>query len=250
MKPDYLFIAGCARSGTSALAQLLGSHGKAVMGMERFGHLVGKDDFRLRPAHFEPERFLHVQPGDTFYDDFGQFHQWDPQIVQKVQGGQLAYIGDKRPELYESYDALFAQFPSAKVIFIYRNINDVAASWNKRAADGENWPAHRDFKKAVFVWNNSLRATRDAIDKYTGKIVCLRYEDVFLEAKDLGNLYRWLGLDMDRTTQEKLKNILNNSRRLQEERQTFALSQEQRAFCEQHADFKREKALDALRIVK
>lgn len=39
---NKLFIAGCARSGTSALAQLIGSHSKVVLGMERFGCFYNK----------------------------------------------------------------------------------------------------------------------------------------------------------------------------------------------------------------
>ena len=103
-----LFIAGCARSGTSALVQLLTGSPKIVLGMERYGHLVQPDNFRLSPAHFIKERFLTLERDDTFYDNLLDFHKFDPNFVEKID--ECEWIGDKRPDLYESYDQLFEAF--------------------------------------------------------------------------------------------------------------------------------------------
>lgn len=246
----YLFIAGCARSGTSALAQLIGSHKEIVMGMERFGHLSLKNNFKLTKELFEAERFLNIHDDDTFYTDFKKFHAWDKDINIKVKNYDLKYIGDKRPELYTVYDELFQNFPEAKIIFIYRNVYEVAASWNKRAESKENWPASKDFKQAVYNWNNSLNLTIEALDKYQNNIVCLRYEDIFLNEMDLKPLYKWLDLEMDNATLEKYKNILFNSKRLQKERENFQLSEEQVNFCKNAASFRFEKQLDEIKIIR
>jgi len=245
----YLFIAGCARSGTSALAQLIGSHNQVVIGMERFGHLVTKDKFTLSEEHFTSERFLNIEPGDTFYNDFEKFHSWDENIIRKLNQGNLEYIGDKRPELYMVYDELIETFPNSKIIFIYRNIFDVAASWNKRAEEGINWPMHKNFKKAVHTWNYSLKTTIKAIQKYPDNICCIKYEDVLVDAKELTPLYNWLELNIDENTKTKQKNILMNSKRLQEERKNFALSEDQQEYCNQNADYKLEEQLNSTKLV-
>jgi len=244
----YLFIAGCARSGTSALAQLLGNHSKIVMGMERYGHLVNKDDFKLTPKHFEPERFLKIEPDDTFYNDFKKFHEWDERIEKKLKEKSYTYIGDKRPEFYLVYDELFETFPNAKVVFIFRNLYEVASSWNKRAEEGQNWPAHKNFQKAVYAWNDSLRKTLEALEKYPENIVCLRYEDIFIKGVDLKPLYDWLGLEVDEFTQKKYENTLIISRKLQENRKNFQISENQKAFCDEKASYRFEKMLDKIKL--
>ncbi|WP_122894011.1 sulfotransferase family protein [Arcobacter peruensis] len=246
---NKLFIAGCARSGTSALAQLLGSNDKVVMGMERFGHLYNKNKFEASADLFETKRFLTIEDGDTFYTDLEKFHAWDPNIIKKLESVNYEYIGDKRPEIYEVYDEMFNTFPDSKIIFIYRNLYEVAASWNKRAEAKENWPATKDFKKAVYAWNDSLRLTVEAIDKYPNQIACIRYEDVFVNAIDLKPLYAWLNIDMDANTHSKLKNILINSKRLQDERKSFQLSDEQKLFCDSTANFRFEKELNNIKII-
>jgi len=247
-KNKYLFIAGCARSGTSALAQLVGNHSKIVMGMERYGHLVNKGDFKLTPQHFEPDHFMKIEPGDTFYDDFKKKHQWDDRIEEKLKENKYIYIGDKRPKLYEVYDELFETFPNAKVIFIYRNLYEVASSWNKRAEEGENWPAHKDFQKAVYTWNNSLKNTMKALEKYPEKIMCIRYEDIFIKGVDLKPLYDWLGLEVDEYTKRQYEKTLIVSRKLQENRKAFQLSEAQKAFCDEKAMYKLEKMLNKIKL--
>ncbi|WP_196137735.1 sulfotransferase [Aliikangiella sp. G2MR2-5] len=244
-----LFIAGCARSGTSALAHLIGVNKDVVMGMERYGEFYKKDDFRIANNLFTKERFLDVRNGDTFYDDFAKFHRWDSNIENKLINGSYRYIGDKRPEIYEVYDEIYSVFPDAKCIFIYRDLFEVAASWNKRAEAKENWPATKDFKKAVFAWNNSLRLTLSALERYPEKIACVNYRDVFIDNRNLGPLYNWLELEFDRETVEKYENILANSLRLQKERSEYSLSAEQRAFCESNADFRFESMLDEKNIL-
>ncbi|HND14369.1 MAG TPA: hypothetical protein PLN78_05270, partial [Pseudomonadales bacterium] len=101
----FIFVAGCARSGTGALAQLLSASDDIVMGMERFGHLESKGSFSLTPNHFEKERFFDVRDGDTFYGNFDEFHRHDKRIREKFDS--CIYIGDKRPDLYECYDEIF-----------------------------------------------------------------------------------------------------------------------------------------------
>jgi hypothetical protein len=246
---NKLFIAGCARSGTSALAQLIGSHSKVVMGMERFGHLYDKKEFKVTERLFEPKRFLNVKKNDTFYSDFNEFHDWDPDIVDKLNNYNYEYIGDKRPEIYEVYDDVIKTFSGAKIIFIYRNIYEVAASWNKRASDGDSWAVNRDFKAAVSAWGESLRLTIDAMKKYPANIVCVKYEDVFLKSIKLAPLYEWLSLEIDYSTRVRLQNLLQYSDVLKQKRESFQLSKEKKEFCKQNAPFEFEGVLDKMNML-
>jgi len=245
----YLFITGCARSGTSALAQLIGSHGSIVMGMERFGHLVSHTNFTLTPEHFLPERFLDIRPEDTFYSNFSDFHCWDEFIYDKLNDNNLSYIGDKRPNIHLSYDQLFSRFPDALLIYIYRDIYDVAASWNKRAREKCDWSVSDNYKKAVHVWNQSLKYTKHALSKYPENIICVRYENAFIHMHDLLALYRKLNLDIDASSQEKLHEIQSISNVLKFKRNDHALSEKEISYCSKHASFSLEKELDQINLI-
>lgn len=241
----YLFIAGCARSGTSALTHLIGSHKTVILGMERYGHLVSPNDFRLKREHFDQDRFYNIQPGDTFYSSFEKFHGWDPRIRSKF--GYHEYIGDKRPELYEVYDKLNEEF-SPTIFFIYRNIVDVAASWNDRAAKNEGWPTHKDFTKAIHAWTSSIRLTIDAINKGV-KIFPINYERLFLEKASIRPIFDKLGLEIDDAVKEKHQNILANSDRLVIERTERALCNDQKRYVEENCNTKLGDKLDSYQII-
>ena len=175
----YLFISGCGRSGTSALAQLIGSHKRIILGMERYGHLVNNNNFSLTKSHFTKERFLNINENDTFYNDFDEFHKWDPNIKNKFVEG-YDYIGDKRPELYLAIEKLNKIFNYPKHIYIYRNIYDVAMSWEHRANVEKSWPEQRNYKMAVSNWNESLKIALDAVKKYKN-FACVKYENLYIK---------------------------------------------------------------------
>ncbi len=207
----FLFVAGCARSGTSALVQLLAGSPKVVLGMERFGHLVSPDNFSLTPEHFTKERFLRLEKEDTFYEDLYEFHKFDADLNDKLD--TCEWIGDKRPDLYESYDQLFDTFPNAKLIFIYRDIIDVASSYHGRIKEGKNWPASKNFQSAVKEWNRSLFLTREAINKgYDIHVV--DYNTIFCSNTDLSPLFKILDIDIDNELSEHIKNIRDRSNTL------------------------------------
>lgn len=242
----YLFIAGCARSGTSALTHLIGSHSKIILGMERYGHIVSPSNFSLTKEHFIKERFLNIQKDDTFYSSFEKFHSWDPNLIEKF--GTHEYIGDKRPELYLVYDELYKKFDDPIILFIYRNIYEVAASWNDRAAKGDGWPSHKDFTKSIYSWVDSIQMTLKAIAKGYN-VLPINYESLFIEQHTIKPIFDKLGIKIDDLTKEKYKNIIANSTKLVEERKIRQLSEEQVAYINAKCNTELYSSLDEYKII-
>lgn len=249
MYKNYLFIAGCPRSGTSALARLIGNHSKVVMGMERYGHLVLPNNFSLSESHFKPMRFFDMREGDTFYDNFDNFHKWCPDIREKLLHRHLDYVGDKRPDLYLVLDELFREFPTAKLLFIYRNVFDVAESWQKRAEEGVVWPREKNYKRAVESWSLSLNSVLSS-PYLKNQIVCVRYEDIFNENVDISPLYDALNLSFDDRSREAYTYALNVARSLRSKKSPALLTSENLEYIRERADFAAEKKMDEQNILR
>ncbi len=157
-----------------------------------------------------------MEAGDTFYEDVLDFHKFAPDMYEKFDSCTI--VGDKRPDLYESYDQLFENFPDAKVLFIYRDIEQVASSYAGRVKSGESWPASKDFKKAVIEWNQSLFFTLEAIKK-GHNIKVVEYNTIFSSDSELNDLLQYLNLTGDQDLKEGLKNIRARAKQLTESRQ-------------------------------
>ncbi|MBN2648945.1 MAG: sulfotransferase [Prolixibacteraceae bacterium] len=229
MTKKYLFIGGCARSGTSALTKLIGKHHDVVLGMERYNKLCHKMTYSLTKEHFEKERFFNIEKGDTFYNDFDQMHKYDSDIYHKFDN--CKYIGLKYPKIHTILDEIKTTFNDIKIIFIYRNIFDVANSWNQRAIIGKNWSKERDYKKAVITWNRSMRVIRRAINNGY-PIICMNYDDVFYSDKSLKPLYDLLDIENDEKTisnmRERAQIIKTNKKMI--------LNKEEIEYVEENAD--------------
>ena len=111
------------------------------------------------------------------------------------------YVGDKIPRLYERYQDLALAFPSARVVFMTRNLVDVAKSWKARANDSDDtlWPPSMDVNEAIRQWNESHHTTLAAIDEMD--IFVLRFEKLF-ELGDISPLFDFLDLEVTDGTQK------------------------------------------------
>lgn len=228
----YLFIGGCARSGTSALTKIIGSHKNIVLGMERFNNLLDKENYSLSKNHFIKERFFDIQFGDTFYNDFNQFHSWEPNIYKKFD--LSVYIGVKYTDIHKIIDELNSTFGEVNIFYIYRNIFDVAESWNKRAEKGNNWPSTKNYKEAVETWNQSLETIKRGIE--TGhKIHCIHFEDLLFSKKSIDELFKKINLNIDKNVLKTLKKLRNNApgKRMIK----GVLTDEEKIYIEENANF-------------
>jgi hypothetical protein len=211
---DYLFVCGCARSGTSLVTDLLTMHQDIAIGMERYQRLVTQEPEGFEPALFEPERFFDVRPGDTFYDDLEHFEHYG-RIRDRYAKARL--VGDKVPRLYEQYERIAQRFPGARVIFVTRELPAVAASARARATDPTDslWPRERGVASAIREWTEAHESTLAAFDDLP--IFVLRYETL-VKAPDVAPLLAFLGLEDDDGISDMLGWIAGRSTELEVER--------------------------------
>lgn len=158
-KQRYVFVCGTPRSGTTLLAKVFGSNGQVVLGIERFKRLLGCG---YVPELFVKDRFFDFQVSDTNarYEAYRDYYE---SARRKFEDAR--YIGDKIPNLYKRISQVNDAFSGeATFVFCYRNLFEVAASWNARAQNPKdrNWPEANDYREAVKHWNDSFRQALQA----------------------------------------------------------------------------------------
>jgi len=168
----FLFVCGCPRSGTSFLHRILTHHPAIAIGLERFN--LRTFARKTTPADFTQERFFHVEPGDTWYDDLSRFDWLYRNLDPRYDAAD--YVGDKTPRAYEVFDHLIAQFPDVRFLVIVRDVFDVAASYENRRKATTEWNPEWNARKAVEHWNESLRCTLAAAD--LAPVLPIVYEDL------------------------------------------------------------------------
>jgi hypothetical protein len=196
----YLFVFGCPRSGTTALARMLNWHPAIALGIERFRDLAKPGKLQeFTPALFEPGRLLDIRPTDTRGAKYNQH------LAAKLDGTHpIQMVGDKIPYLYLRLDHVCRAFPDAHMIAILRDPEPVALSWQRRADEpGDPWPAHQDAAAAFVEWERSVSIISEQFAKQANPLTIIDY-DRFLRVPDAltlaGNaerLFTVLGLASD-----------------------------------------------------
>jgi len=186
---EFVFVAGCSRSGTTALTQLLNRHPDVAIGYERFREIGWRGE--LNPALFEPERFRDFRPEDGRPSFVG-----DPMrepVLHKIHAARV--VGDKIPQLVENLEQL-DRFREAKVIFIIRDPFSIALSFNVRAENDRDvpWEPERNYVAAVREFNDSLRfllAYRE-----TGRPwLVVEYNNLFIHGHGADDVWKFVGVD-------------------------------------------------------
>jgi hypothetical protein len=228
---NYCFICGVARSGTTELRRLIASHPLAAIGVERYISRSFTPQF-LGPELFDKDRFFRLEEGDTFYQDLDAFTPYYGNLRDRYDSCVL--FGDKIPRLYERYAELRQAFPKLKVLFILRNIFDIADSYNRRAEEGLAWPADRDYRVAVRDWNRALDTTSRMIEELD--LVVVEYETLFSGKADARQLLEVVGLDWV----PEVESFYGDQRRMYEQIEATRvnrLGSEQKRYLCWNADF-------------
>jgi len=179
----HLLISGVARSGTTALAELLNSHESICVGIERF-----KFQFLLHHNHsarlFERERFFDFRPQDTNLSPTAKPH-WQTvydAIAQKWDAAEV--IGDKVPDMTAVLPAFIAANPDFKYIYILRNLKDVGLSWQARAnRTRDSWPSKKGFAAACESWSAQMQSLHALMQtkEMNRKVLLLDYDTMYDE---------------------------------------------------------------------
>lgn len=194
---DHLLVTGTARSGTTALAELLNSHEDIGIGIERFKfqylrqHNYSADlltrerffDFRGEDTNLRPDVRPHWQ---TVYDS----------IAQKWEHAEV--IGDKVPDMAPVLEDYMMANPDFKCICILRNLKDVGLSWQARADRTRDvWPRGKGFVMACEEWEAQTRIIHDivAAGHLRPRMLILDYDAIYAEGtRIIPALLGFLGL--------------------------------------------------------
>jgi hypothetical protein len=212
----HLFVAGCPRSGTTAMWGLLVAHHEVAIGAERYHDRALGPDF-LHPSLFEQERFLRVEPGDTFYGELEPFHPWYGLVREHYPGAW--YHGDKLPLLERQFPRLQQAFgESLRLIVMVRNVFDVAASYVSRASDSRDptWRSDWGVGTAVREWSESIGLVRPL--GHRRDVLIVQYEQLFQAGEGLRELCDFLEIDMTPAIVDAHQRSLEHSKGLEAER--------------------------------
>jgi len=207
----FLFVTGIQRSGTTALANLLNWHSEISVCIERYKNLMLGQNFK----HFEPELFEKENLLD-FSNDYTnctpdhseRFASFYSDLERKYDG--LKYIGDKIPNSYARTPAIYQRFPNMKFLFIVRNIEDTASSWQARAENvKDGWPASKTAEKAIERWNDCNRTIIDLHAKHPDDVYIVDYNEFFdgdpEDSESYDSLLEFLELGKETAADEAFK---------------------------------------------
>ena len=194
---DFLFVMGLGRSGTSPLTRVLNGHQDIALGMERYKGLWEQID-EFTPSFFEHQRFFDFSDGLTnMTPETERWARYYSALDAKFL--QARYIGDKLGRVL--VPQVLANFPTARIVIIVREVNATAHSWEARATnpDDAGWSATRGAIAAVGAWNRGLRKTLAAVRTHPDRVSIVEYESVFAdpEAAAIRATLRRLDLDWD-----------------------------------------------------
>jgi hypothetical protein len=181
MNRRYLFICGCPRSGTTAITELLNTHPTIAIGMERYKYRIRRNTTDINASLFEAENFFKFCPKETnILPSQGNWTQLYQQMQTKFSTQLDLLVGDKNPFYFNSYEQMEAAMKNIKWVFLLRNIEQVAASYNARAANPSDlWPQDNNYTKAVEHWNTALARTWRFFKKNPMNLFVCEYELFF-----------------------------------------------------------------------
>jgi len=200
---QYLFIAGCGRSGTTALVHLLNADPRIVLGEERFKFAMDS----VTPEHFKENHFFNPIPKETNLPRPALYQR----LHERYLKGGIVYIGDKVPRYAYRLLYLDKMFPGCKILFLLRDLDAVASSFNVRAADADDeWYPESDYREAIKHWHNSMIHMRNFVarEDKRRRLFAVQYERFYSGEKAyLEALYRFLDMELPPEIIKEYENI-------------------------------------------
>ena len=238
----FLFVAGIARSGTSALTQLLNAHPSVVLGMERYFNL-SKDgrSHELVPELFEPARFLAPTPEETHNHSWGRDGPYRQHLTRKLATAEI--IGDKVPNYFLYADHLLATFPRSRMLLITREPLHVADSWKRRRLDPDDLVWDAGAEEGLRQWNTGHVTMLEVARRHFGRVGVVVYEHIFSgDRAAFGRLLSWL--DAGPITGWTMRNHAKETKGWTDRvARDFVIDGEERRMVEERADLSTRREL-------
>lgn len=188
---SFLFVTGCARSGTTEIVNVLNRHPAIAVGMERFKFLIRERFGEFRQSLFEPANFLKTEAADTnILPRSPRFKNHHAMLNSKFDTGRVRFVGDKLPFLFRYYEAIEDRFSSPRWIIMHRSPHAVAASYCRRARDLEDkaWPEENGHRLAIQHWVEAYRLMHSMMGEFPERVLVCEYERFF--SGDMDSLAR------------------------------------------------------------
>lgn len=183
VRPSYLFVSGCPRSGTTVMATLLNWSDSVFVAQERFAPLTRFHPEAFKPSLYTASRMLDFRPGECGYGAFQDKKEYasrwaNPKDFMALDSYPM--IGDKITHLFRRFemfgDAHWRGLDVA-VVHMIRNVFDVAASYQTRKEDAHDaWDWDGD--DAVADWTESVErvhAFHQSADR-TAELILVDYD--------------------------------------------------------------------------
>jgi hypothetical protein len=233
MKPKFLFVSGCPRSGTTVLAHILNWSHEAFVGLERFASLLKRNPSMFSPQLFEKSRLLHFEPGDCGYSSYeakADYSAWFVNPFNADRLDRLELVGDKITNLYSHFDQ-FSSLPwnssEITILHIVRNVADVAASYQTRMLEpSDGW--NMDYIQAIDDWSESVNRVHAFVSQPATNVrLCVvNYDSIFIGDFDrlinsAMQIYSFVGLEFGEKQVEGMRLILEAGAHYKKIRQSY-----------------------------
>ncbi|MGH7170544.1 MAG: sulfotransferase family protein, partial [Gemmataceae bacterium] len=194
---NQFFIIGCPRSGTTMVQQALNRHSQIVIPPETkfffslFGHPrkaqhrhIDRLNADLQINLPKPVKALRSEAeGRAFYEEMAQ------QYLARVRKPNVTAFGEKTPEHTGHLPRIRQLFPEAKILVLYRDGRDVAASLSRMP-----WMSSHLYVNFL-VWLYYHWVVQNEKQKSHANLYFARYEDIVAEPeKRLGAILQFLEL--------------------------------------------------------
>lgn len=234
MPARLLFIAGCPRSGTSALGRYLNLHPEILVCIERYKYVPPE---KIKPHLFTFERILDYREGETNIR-----RERHVELLSGRDPAQLKWIGDKKPAYYRQLRTIMTNNPGARFIIIHRPVEEVAESFQGRARDPEDhWPEWAGFEAGVERWNQAINYVREFMESgRQPEVLILEHHEFFGRPESYTSLLsEFLEVEFDESLRETWREISSSYE--DHRRPKEPPSEEQQDFVRENKDYEAER---------